>query len=265
MSRAPPCAQWLPWPTIADMGELIASLGRAGLDMAGNVTQEVVKGLLAQHVGQEVAVVAGSAAGAALKEVPTFVSQVRADRVRRATAMLDTAMHATGVAAEEFLEIVGRDEHHRYLLHRAVEAAAQAIGEEKIRTLAAALASGAIASDPADIDTAVVVIDAVSEIETIHLRVLGMLFDLPPDDPYTRANTMRPWAWKLQQLHDADSGLGHSLDAIVAKLRSLGMVDSFPSGILDYDDSRIRLTGFGVMCMEHLQRVAGDAKTARTS
>jgi hypothetical protein len=238
------------------MGELIRSAGRAGLDAFGGVTQEIVKALLGQHIGAEAALVAGGVAGAIVKEVPAFVAQVRADQVSRATAVLDTTVHAAGMTAEAFLALCGRDEHHRYLLHRAVQAAAQARGEEKVRTLAAALVSGAVASDPADVDTAVVVIDAVSEMETIHLRVLAALFDLPPDDPYTAANNLRPWAWKLQQLYDADPGLGPSLGAIVAKLRSLGMVDSFPSGILDYDDSRIQLTPFGVMCMEHLQRVA---------
>lgn len=246
--------EWLGQAHNERMGELLKSVGRAGIDAGGNVVQEVVKGLLMPYAGEEAAAGIGIAAGAVVKEVPNVIAQVQADRVRRAAHTIETAADGIGMTAEDFLELVGRDESHRYLLYRTVEAGAQAIGREKVRTLAAALASGAIQEDTAVLDSAVTVVAAVSELEAIHLQVLDLLYGLPPGDPYTDANKLRPWPWTAEQLYGAASNLGRALDAIVAKLRSLGMVDSFPAGLIDYDESRLRLTDFGVMCMEHLHK-----------
>jgi len=240
------------------VSELAKSASRAAVDAAGNVVQTAVTAMLTVDLGPQLATAAGAMAGAVTKETPELLCLMLGDRFRRASTMVETATDLAGLTPEEFVARLARDELHRYLLYRAVQAAGTAIGDAKIRTLAAALVSGAIATDPAAVDEALVVINAVEQIESLHLRVLTRLMTAPADPAVDHYSNVRPWPWTQQQLYDADPGLGGAFGTVLAKLRSLGMVHDYPAGLIDYAEDRVQLTAFGEMCTTHLHQVGED-------
>ncbi|WP_285550263.1 hypothetical protein [Actinoplanes regularis] len=238
------------------MNEMVKSASRAVTETAAAVVQTAVTAALAAELGP-LAVPAGAAAGAVVKEVP-LLGQLLADRRRSATDVVERAIAYAGCTPEEFVNVLAADPEHRYLLRRAIQAASDSVSEEKRRILAAALAAGAIATDDAVVDESVLVIDAVAQIESVHLRVLVLLATEPDDPAVSNYTNIRPWPWTPRQIYEAAAPLASVLPAILANLQALGIIDDFPSQRIDFQEGRLRLTGFGLLCLGYLQVLAGE-------
>ena len=236
------------------MNEIVKSAGRAVAETAAAVVQTAVTAALTAELGP-FAVPAGAAAGAVVKEVP-LLGQLLADRRRSATDMMERAVVYAGVTPEEFVDALAADPKHRYLLRRAIHAGSDSASDEKTRILAAALAAGAIATDDAVVDESVLVIDAVTQLESVHLRVLALLATEPTDPAVGNYANIRPWPWTPEQIYDAVAHMSGVLPAILAKLQALGIIDEFPSERIDFQEGRLQLTGFGLLCLGYLQSLA---------
>jgi DNA-binding MarR family transcriptional regulator len=188
------------------------------------------------------------------KELPGLLLR---DRVRRSTDMVDMAVTYAKMDQDSFLEALLNDEQRRHLLHRAVQAASDATSEEKRRSLAAALAAGTIADDDAVVDDALIVIDAVAQLEAVHLRVLERLTKTPSPQGYGQLadvpNFVPPWV--PGQLEHEIPQLRSVMVNLVAKLEALGMVERYRGGIAE---NCLRLTTFGNMCLGSLLRSPSD-------
>jgi hypothetical protein len=241
----------------------VSELARSGkavaLEATGTFVGSVVSAVLERDLGPQLASAAGDVAGAITKEASSFVGRLFADRRRRATSVVEQASEAAAQPnVDEFLTKLLGDEHHRELLYRSIQAAAQSTSEAKIRTLASALASGAMSEDPAVVDESLVVVDTLAQLEAPHIRLLELL-TAEPADPATANYGFRPWPWRQHQITDADPGLSNAFDALLARLTSLGMVTAFKPGYIDYADDRVHLTQFGRICMGYLaEQVAGQ-------
>ncbi|MEW2330041.1 hypothetical protein AB0880_19775 [Micromonospora chersina] len=242
------------------MSELARSGKAVALDATGTLVGSVVSAILERDLGPQLAGAAGGVAGAFAKEASSFVGRLFADRRRRATSMVEHASEAAGQPdVDEFLTKLLGDEHHRELLYRSIQAAAQSTSEAKIKTLASALASGSMSGDPAVVDESLVVVDTLAQLEAPHIRLLELL-TTEPADPAAASYGFRPWPWRQHQLIEADPGLSNAFDALLARLTSLGMVTAFKAGHVDYADDRVHLTRFGQICMGYLAEQAGDAE-----
>ncbi|WP_125812361.1 hypothetical protein [Actinoplanes sp. ATCC 53533] len=238
------------------MNVIAKSATRVVADAAATVVQTTVTAALAADFGP-LALPAGATAGAAVKEIP-ILAQMFADRRRSATDMMEHAVAYAGVNPERFMDALAADPKHRHLLRRAIHAAGDSVSGEKIRTLAAALAAGAIATDDAVVDESMLVIDAVAQLEAVHLRVLALLATEPDDPAVDHYQNIRPWPWTPQQIHNGVPQLSAVLPAILAKLQALGITKDFPNGLIDYEEGRRQLTGFGELCLVYLQTLAGE-------
>lgn len=222
------------------------------LEATSTLVESVVSALLVRDLGPQLASAAGGAAGAITKQASGLVGKLFADHRRRATSLVEDASEAVGQPdVDEFLTTLLRDEHHRELLYQSIQAAAQSTSEAKIRTLAIALASGALSEDPAVIDESLVVVDTLAQLEGPHIRLLQLLTTEPPE-PVAANYGYRPWPWRQHQITDADPSLSNAFEALLARLTSLGMVTAFKPGLIDYADDRVHLTPFGQICMGYL-------------
>jgi hypothetical protein len=236
------------------MNEVAKSIVRTATEATATVVQTTVTAALAADLGP-LALPAGAAAGALVKEIP-ILAQMVADRRRNATDMMEQAVLLAGITSEEFVKALTTDSKHRYLLRRAVQAASNSASDEKIRTLAAALADGAIACDDAVVDESVLVIDGVAQLEAVHLRVLALLAT-EPDPPDEKAQ-ISSYAWSSSQVYKAVPRLAPVLDAVLAKLYALGMTDDLHSAYMNSWDDHRELTGYGRLCLRYVQALADE-------
>jgi hypothetical protein len=243
------------------VNEIAKSAGRAVTEATATVVQTVVTAAMLAEFGP-IAVPVGAAAGAVVKEIPALTQQLFADRRRTATDMMELAVAYAGVSPEQFVTALAADPKHRYLLRRAVRAASDSDSDEKTRTLAAALAAGAIAADDAVVDESVLVINAVAQLEAVHLRVMALLATEPVDPAVGNYPNFRPWPWTAQQIDDAVPQLVGVLPAIIAKLQALGIADDFPNQLVDFQEGRLQLTGFGRLCLGYLQELGHEQQVA---
>ena len=140
---------------------------------------------------------------------------------------------------QELLEEAAADPWTLEMLARSVEAAARSLDDEKIDLLARIFVSGI--RDSAKVDEAIILIEALRQVEAPHLRLLTVLAKPGPhfvparpteDRPRTPANMARIPAWRVEDIFAEDLGLRGAFDALVARLNSLGLVYDEGSGRL---------------------------------
>lgn len=248
------------------MGDVVNSGVRIASETAGAVVQQTVAAMLTPHLGLDGGMWAGAFAGALTKEIPGIVRQIMADRLRRGTAVVEQAGAYAGMSADDFLDLLGRDEHRRTLLYRTVQAAADADTEHQIRTLAGALASGAIAEDGAAVDEALLVVAAVAGLSTLDLRVLHLLNGIPSEEDWEEELRWTTGQVRTSSGHESwpERTIGDRLRVslpmlrhIAARLESAGMVTvtthSYSGGDSTYS---VALTPFAHRCLDHLLTTA---------
>jgi hypothetical protein len=233
------------------MGEL-AERGAATASRAtGNVVNSMTTAVLAIGIGP-LAVPAGALIGAGVEEGLAWVADAYRRRVQRADDMVEGAAKSAGISAEDLLMSIGSDERKQELLIRAIHAAAGAVAAVKLDTLSRAFASGAIATDPAVVDEAFIVIDALAQLDAPHLRVLTILASPGPGALPGRASPLLAATWKREDILAEAPSISTALDALIGKLQALGLVYDDGIGRMGYQEPWWALTEFGEACVRHL-------------
>jgi len=145
------------------------------------------------------------------------------------------------------------------LLARSVEAASRSLDDETIDLLARIFVSGV--RDHAKVDEAIILIEALRQLEAPHLRLLTVLSEPGPhhvpgrateERPRTPENMARVQVRRVEDILTQDPGLRGTFNALVAKLNSLGLVYDEGSGRLDYEPLWF-LTSLGRDCVQYLK------------
>lgn len=224
-------------------------------DVGANATGNAVGGLLGAALGAPLGplgVVAGAAVGAIAED---YVKLYSADRARRVRAMSAAVSEVAGDSSDELYSAILGDERKRELLARAVEEAAQSMEEQKIRTIARAFVTGALSSDPAAVDDAMLAIDVVRQLEAPHWRLISTLVRASPMGGVDSTNedlvNRYQFAWTREEILKADPGLERVFDHLIGRIISLGLVSDIAIGTWDYT-GRWALNEFGKTCAEYM-------------
>jgi hypothetical protein len=185
---------------------------------------------------------AAAASAAASDLVSSLWSSLRQRWNRNAEAALESGAETAGMDVDGLLEELTSTPVRQELLASALEGAAHATLEAKIKALGRSLATGALATNSAEVDRELLFVRAMSEIEAPHLRLLEQM------------------AKAKQALYRAQlpevTGLGSAFDPLFATLQRHGLVQQVAveprSGVYRWE-----LTRFGHDCLGRL-RVAGE-------
>ena len=224
-------------------------------DVGANAAGNAVGGLLGAALGAPFGpfgVVAGAAVGAVAED---YVKLYAADRARRVHAMSVAVSEVTDDSSDELYSAILGDERKRELLARAVEEAARSIEDQNIRAIAHAFVTGALSSDPAAVDDAMLAIDVVRQLGAPHWRLISTLVRASPMggiDPTDEDLVKRyQFAWTREEILKADPGLERAFDHLLGRLISLGLVTDIAVGTWEYT-GRWTLNEFGKTCAEYL-------------
>jgi len=102
---------------------------------------------------------------------------------RRAGATLGVASEVSGLSPTQFVDVIADDPAKLQLLAAAVDAARNSGWEARVRVVGAALASGALADDPALVDEEHRWIEILSDVEPADLRIIDHLLRGDPERP----------------------------------------------------------------------------------
>jgi hypothetical protein len=114
--------------------------------------------------------------------------------------------------------------------------------------------------DSAKVDEAIILIEAIRQLEAPHLRLLAVLSKPGPhlvpgratgDRPRTPENMARIPTWRVEDVLTEDPDLSGAFDALIARLSALGLVYDEGSGPLDYQPLWF-LTSLGQACVQYL-------------
>lgn len=231
-------------------GSTVGSAVTTLCSIAGVAFHDPGLGLAAVPVGA----LAGSVTAEATEAIVSLLQQ-RRERVQR---FADEAAAAAGAQMEEVIQQAAADARTLEMLARSVEAASRSLDDQKIDLLARIFVSAV--RDPARVDEANILIEALRQIEAPHLRVLAVLAEPGPhlvpgrateDGPRTPENMARIPTWRVEDILSVDPGLRGAFDALIAKLYALGLVYDEGSGRLDYKPLWL-LTPFGRGCVKYL-------------
>lgn len=237
------------------------------------LAQKLIEGVVAG--GAALAALTGSPEAVGAAAAAPLVSQglayagaiVRQRWRRNAEEMLAEAAHTAELEDDQLLERLLASPARQELLASALEAAAHATLQEKVKALGQALADGALADDD-QVDHELLFVRAMVDLEAPHVRVLHLL-DTPsvPAAPSYRA----PLAER--QLSKAP-GIGDALGPVLAVLERWGAVEK--KAAVDIDqlnqdlglgtpvpfrrETKWEITPFGQNLLRRLR--AGGAKPA---
>ena len=247
------------------MSELSRRVSRVVSGASGNAVSSAVTALcsiagVAFHdPGLGLAAVpVGALAGSVTEEATDAIASLLQQRRERVQRFADEAETAAGTQMEELIQQAAADARTLEMLARSVEAASRSLDDQKIDLLARIFVN--TVHDPAKVDEANILIEALRQIEAPHLRVLAVLAEPGPhlvpgrateDRPRTPENMARIPAWRIEDILSADPGLSGAFDALIAKLNALGLVYDEGSGRLDYEPLWF-LTPFGRACVRYL-------------
>ena len=168
--------------------------------------------------------------------------------LHRQRLVAEAAAEATGWTPEELLEAVAADEHLGDMLLRALEAARRSGVEEKLRALGRAVATGALATDDADVDTAELLIRTLDDLEAPEIRrLVSYTGGVAIVSTHTRTR------WRHQMFDDpADVGIDASLERQGLIRRSASQTkERHPSGDVQIRET-ISVTTYGQALMRLL-------------
>jgi hypothetical protein len=201
--------------------------------------------------------------------VAKFVERRRSRRFNAIQTMSNALRADLGDRADELLEGVLADDRRLALFDRAVEAAARTALHGKARMLGRALASGALASDDAELDRAELRLEVIADLEAPHVKVLELLEAIlvtrtrtvdasarvRPDSGEIldeSAPTPAPDSGvKLDSLRREATGLGGGLHHVLAVLERNGLIVQTDTaiGAIRY----VELSEFGIEMLRYLR------------
>jgi hypothetical protein len=224
--------------------------------LVGNLANAGVTTFVTQATGSpESGAVIGAMAAPLGEELSYFLRKLIDVKERRGRALIQSAAIQAEMPPGSFLEAIITNPSKIELLARALDAANRSSSLLKVALLANVLASGALQDDGATVDDQLLSIDALSQIDTPHLRMLVVLLERSPvwwPDPADRRRLV--WAWPASRIVEKDPGLRQAFPAVAARLQSLGMV----APIRHRDDGLWTLTSFGRICLAALSVQGAD-------
>jgi hypothetical protein len=205
-------------------------------------------------LGPEASLLAGPLAAEAMEAA---LERTRTLRQRNASLMLEEAARiaaTSDVSAVDLLEGLTSDPARMQLFAAALDAAARAIADAKLRMLGQALANGSLAQDDAQLNLELLIVRALADIEAPHLRVLDRMYPRQKKDRYWDAQTPvegNARAFSLEELYGNTrtaqiSGwtgfpeLGEGLDSVLATLRAHGLLEEGTSNVAEWIRKRER-------------------------
>jgi hypothetical protein len=213
-----------------------------------------------------VAVPVGAVAGSLTEEAVSAVAllcEQRRDRIQR---FADEAEMKTGTQMEKLLKEAAADPRTLEMLARSVDAAARSLDEAKIDLLARIFVSSV--RDSAKVDEAMILVEALRQLEAPHLRLLTVLSGPGPhlvpgpgtgDRPRMPENMARIPTWRVQDILTEDPGLSGAFDALITRLYALGLAYDEGGGRLDYQPLWL-LTQLGRSCVQYLGERGSDLR-----
>lgn len=175
-------------------------------------------GLLSPDAGAA-ALVASPAMEALLSRVVGALSQRRRSN---ATETLMDAATASSESLEEFVQRAVSDERRHELLARTLGIAQDTALREKRRALGRALAAG-VAGDDARIDDELLFIRAVADLDTPHIRLLGLLGSEVAGGGVRSGNVLIR-GWTEDAIVRASSGFSGVLRPLLSVLELHGLI-----------------------------------------
>jgi hypothetical protein len=176
---------------------------------------------MAVGAGAAIGVVLGGPAGAVVGAALGPMLEPRAARVweelsadgrRRAGEALAAACEALECAPDELGERIAASERTRLQAGIAISAATRTVWPAKVRVLGRALASGLLAEDEATIDTEMLILAAMAEIEALDLSLLELLTKHPPHD------------WTEDEIGRRRPHLKHVVHSLLGTLQRHGLI-----------------------------------------
>jgi hypothetical protein len=161
--------------------------------------------------------VVGAALGPMLEPWAARVwDELSADGRRRAGETLAAACEALDCESEELGERISASELTRLQAGIAISAATRTVWPAKVRVLGRALASGLLAEDDATIDTEMLILAAMAEIEALDLSLLELLTNHPPAD----------WTgdWTEDEIGRQRPHLKHVVHSLLGTLQRHGLI-----------------------------------------
>lgn len=210
----------------SDQGPVVELLGQALAAVAGGH-------LAALAVGPDpLAMAAGSAAAQV-----TVARAARAVLARRAAKVEEMCVHAAataGMVPQQLVDDCLADPVALELLGFAMDAAAQAIAEQKLRVIGTLLAEGVLAEDRAQLDMTYQLLRIWRDLEAPHVAVLEHMGRIDPRVPEAAGLEYQLGTYSIETLSRPDSdyhepGLPHladGMEALVAVLASHGLVEA---------------------------------------
>lgn len=150
--------------------------------------------------------------------LPYIAEQIVSRRGRNVETVTEDACKLAGLSGAELAEWVRASEEHAAFLADAVDAAWLTLDRRKLRILSLALAGGLRDDARLEIDT--LVIRALRELESSHIRVLSTIAETENPERGNRPEG----AWITANLAAIHTGLADGMDAIMATLLRLGCV-----------------------------------------
>ncbi|MBM0240580.1 hypothetical protein JNW88_32240 [Micromonospora sp. ATA32] len=189
-------------------------------------------------------------------------SQAMRHRATRVERFAENVSEEAQSPLEELLIEAADDPAVLEVLARTVETASRSLDEWKIRLLARIFVS--TTRDDAVIDSALILTDAVRQLEAPHVRLLALLASRKPDHlrpiGLTGEDSLELARWTDQQIWKADPGLVGVYEALIGRLTALGLIANSTGPNAPNRIARWVLTELGRMCARHLsQRAATDA------
>ena len=147
-------------------------------DSPGALVHAVAAGVGA-GLGVAVGGPSGAIAGAAIEPglailLHRVIQELSGLRSASAAQMLGGAARRLGQEPDDMVEDALSESRHAQLLGEAVQTAARTVNEQKLRTLSRALANG-LSHDEARLDEEQLVLSALAEIDTPHIKLLIQL------------------------------------------------------------------------------------------
>ncbi len=157
--------------------------------------------------------VVGAALGPMLEPWAARVwDELSADGRRRASEALAAACEALDCEPEELGERILASDLTRLQAGIVISAASRTVWPAKVRVLGRALASGLLAEDEATIDTEMLILTAMAEIEALDLSLLELLTNHPPRD------------WTEDEIGRKRPHLKHVVHSLLGTLRRHGLI-----------------------------------------
>ncbi|HZM84772.1 MAG TPA: hypothetical protein VFC19_54310 [Candidatus Limnocylindrales bacterium] len=245
------------------MGELAERTTAVAADTAGNMVGQGVTAVCAiAGIAMDSPVLAaaglplGALVGAGATElVEAVAGRLWRNQTERVMAFCRCAEECADLPLEQILEMAAQDAAILDLLARAAEASKLSTEALKIRVFARAFVASV--KDPATVDHARIIVEELAQLQMGHLRLLKVLHGEPPW-PTAKSETQRE-VWGRALILTADPGLAQAFDALIAKLRGVGMVSEESLGLTvgsSSADTMWKLTQFGKACATWLVQMS---------